>query len=626
MTSTSRTTSGATVPGERAGARVKLSLVSMPFVSCRRPSIQLGLLGALCREAGHPTTTHHLGVELAASIGPQVYELLCDSRTEGLGDWLFSPAAFGADAPDHRGELLGRVAPGTVQQLEELGWPPSRLLELRVQGIPEWLDEVAAEVLACEPEVVGFSCTFEQTVASIALALRLKQRDTTLVTVFGGANFDDPMGQELVRAFPAVDVAVAGEADRSLPQLLDALDQQAPLAEVPGVRLGDVDAHPSACAPLSSLNDLPVPDYEEYFDRVERTGLLSVGARREVDLPYESARGCWWGERMHCTFCGLNGTTMTFRSKSPEKVISDLVELTARYRSFRVEAVDNILDRRYLDEVFPEVERRGWSYSMFYEIKADVTPDDLRQLKRAGVDRIQPGIESLSSDVLKLMRKGTRAAQNVTVLRTARENDINVSWNLLWGFPGETARSYEEQAELVPSLVHLQPPQGWGRIWLERYSPLFAEPTTLVSRRPQRSYSYAYPDGVDLDRIAYFFEHTVAGELEDSAYGPLVETLDEWQKRWRGDARPELRMWVSGRLVQIDDTRDPRRTGTFSLTSPLSDVLLALADVPAIPARIARRLDIAERRVNGLVDDLVRARLVMRDGPLVVALPTRAVP
>lgn len=100
--------------------------------------------------------------------------------------------------------------------------------------------------------------------------------------------------------------------------------------------------------------------------------------------------------------------------------------------------------------------------------------EQLKLLAQAGVTHIQPGLESLNSHVLDLMHKGVRAAQNVNLLRWARYYDIDAEWNLLWGFPGETELDYAEQAAVIPHLAHLQPPSSVGRIWLERFSPLFS--------------------------------------------------------------------------------------------------------------------------------------------------------
>ena len=141
-------------------------------------------------------------------------------------------------------------------------------------------------------------------------------------------------------------------------------------------------------------------------------------------------------------------------------------------------------------------------------------------MAQAGVTRIQPGIESLSSNVLRLMRKGVRAIQNVNLLRWAQYYDICVDWNLLWGFPGETEQDYTDQAAAIPHLLHLPPPASANRIWLERFSPLFTEHDTFRLRRrtPEPSYRYVYPGNVDIERVAYFFDYDLDGGLPDSAY------------------------------------------------------------------------------------------------------------
>ena len=60
------------------------------------------------------------------------------------------------------------------------------------------------------------------------------------------------------------------------------------------------------------------------ISRPEQTTVL----RRVVPtLLFETSRGCWWGAKSHCTFCGLNGETMAFRSKSPRRALDELEQL-----------------------------------------------------------------------------------------------------------------------------------------------------------------------------------------------------------------------------------------------------------------------------------------------------------
>lgn len=626
-------------------------LVSMPFMGLDRPSIQLGLLKAIGAEHGFAVRTLHANLDFAARIGADYYSALAETRGPLVGDWLFSLAAFGAEAPDPDGQLLDECAeelaylPGT--------WPHARdkLLRTRDVDVPALLDSLASAYPWHEADVVGFSCTFQQNTASIALARRLKREYPHLVTVFGGANFDGEMGLELLRSVDSIDLAVTGEADAAFPGLLRALATGADPATVPGVARRSVRVGGGAGGeagggadgagvvttgaagglvatapepPAGSLDDLPLPDYGEYFERAERLNLLHRGARHQVWLPLETARGCWWGAKHHCTFCGLNGTSMRFRAKSPQRVVEELARLAQRYRTFRFEAVDNILDMRYLKELFPVLADGGAGYQIFYEAKANLTRAQLRSLARGGVTHLQPGVESLSSNVLRLMDKGVRAAQNVNLLRWARYYGIDVAWTILWGFPGETAGDYAGQAAAARHLAHLQPPEGSGRIWLERFSPMYTRPERfgVLRREPARSYRHVYPDRVDLDRVAYFFDYEVAGALPASSYDPLRKALAAWADAWRAEPRPSLTYRSAPGFLQIHDARHPGHGGTYNFDGTLADIYLACSDRPATPAAVRARLRLD--RPAGFVEEAFaefeRRGLMFRDGTLAVAL------
>jgi ribosomal peptide maturation radical SAM protein 1 len=554
-------------------------IVSMPFQQADRPSIQLGLLKAIGERHGFPVRTLHANLDFAARVGVDRYHPLAEHRGRQIGDWLFSVEAFGDDAPDPRGELLA--------ELSDVAGAAESLLAMREHDVPAYLDALVEEFDGVR--LVGFSSTFQQNTASFALARRLKERYPGMLTVFGGANFDDDMGLELVRSVDCIDFAVIGEGDTAFPALLRALAAGEEPDGIPGVarRTGDgVVATPPA-APRTRLDDLPAPDYDEYFERAARLGLPT----EHVAIPFESARGCWWGAKHHCTFCGLNGTTMRFRAKSPDRVLDELDRQARRYRTYRFEAVDNILDPSYLRTLVPAITEVGRDYQIFYEVKANLTRAQLKSLAAAGVTRLQPGLESLSSRVLSLMDKGVRAAQNVNVLRWARYYGISVGWNILWGFPGETAEDYAAQAAAIPALCHLQPPVSTDRVWLERFSPMFTQPSRFPMRwrRPESSYRQVYPTTVDLERAAYFFEYELEGALDPGTYEPLRGAVARWSKAWEADAPPILVFRAAPGFLQIYDGR-PERQGTYTFHDMLAAIYLACVDRPRTAAGVHREL------------------------------------
>src|SRR5262249_33234084 len=155
------------------------------------------------------------------------------------------------------------------------------------------------------------------------------------------------------------------------------------------------------------------------------------------------------GQVHHCTFCGLNGSTMTFRSKSPERAFEEIGILVERYPGLPVLVVDNIMDMRYLGTLLPRLQQLDRPVELFYEVKANLRKGQLQQLSASHVTMIQPGIESLSTPILKLMCKGVTAIQNLQLLKWCKELGIRPEWNFLCGFPGEPTREYARMAELV---------------------------------------------------------------------------------------------------------------------------------------------------------------------------------
>ncbi|MCA8948879.1 MAG: RiPP maturation radical SAM C-methyltransferase, partial [Planctomycetes bacterium] len=466
----------------RLPANGTVALVCMPWQPLEAPSIQLGILHALLARAGIACRSHSLHLELMAflrSAGKDGGPLLTVGDYRVVGDFLFMHAPgewVFANPPVRRHDR--REDRRYLRLLKQAGASNAlvaRLERLRAR-IPEFVAARADDILAHEPAVVGFTTTLGQTVASLALASALKARRPELVTIFGGAGCEGVMGEALHRCYPFVDVVVRGEGEPVLETVVRAALAGEPIPALSGLCVRDPTggtlALPVGARPPVAMDDTPPPDYDEYFERLYRLGL-----EHDVTpvLPYESSRGCWWGQKSQCAFCGLNGESMAFRSKSQDRVVDELLDLSDRHRVLEVTVVDNILDQRYFDSALPRLARAGLDLDLFYQTKANLSIAHLGALRDAGVRRIRPGIESLSTPQLRRMRKGVTALQNVRLLKWCAELGIRVAWNLLYGLPGEQAEESAAMAELIPLLVHLDPP-ALSPLTLDRFSPYFANP------------------------------------------------------------------------------------------------------------------------------------------------------
>jgi len=577
----------------------RVSLVNMPFAALTTPSLALTQLRSVLRSMfGDRVSVEilYLNHELARVIGLELYDRIAssvDGQNSGLGEWFFRQAAFPGQA-DNAEEYLGRYYPRRDPDREAL---KRSILERRVAAAAALAESVERHGLD-RAQVVGLTSVFFQNTASLALARAVKLCSPEVVTVMGGANCEWPMGEVLARSVEHVDYVVSGPGLRSFPQLVGRLlDGEAGLGEpIAGVHAAGAGRWSDPALRLGEELDIDAPvelDYDDFLDTFEMT-FPEGGATPH--LLFETSRGCWWGERSQCTFCGLNGLTMQHRAMSPDRAV-ELIQHLFRYspRCRYFEAVDNLLPKSYVADVLPRL-RTPANATVFYEVKANLTPDEVEALARAGVRRVQPGIESLATSTLRLMRKGTTAFTNLRFLASCAEHGVEPAWNLLVGFPGEAEEVYEKYERDLPLLRHLPPPMGVFPVRFDRYSPYFAEVESFgLDLRPYDFYGlvYPWPDEVLADLAYYFMDHAFEADYQAAMIrwiDRLRAAVGSWQTMWAGrdrTAAPELR-FVSDRPGLILDSRSG--APVEHEVGEHGQAVLALLDGPKPASTIARRL------------------------------------
>lgn len=543
----------------------EVCLVNMPYGAAERPSFALSLLKACLEGTEIGVSLVYANLQFACDIGVDLYKVIEESAANMLiGEWTFGGVAFPdhpAAAADYRRFLVEHdaiaesISPRARSPLEVPKVLPTweQVTGLRDLAAP-FVDRVVDEVLARRPRIVGCSSTFQQHCPSLALLRRLSERAPEVVTLLGGSNCEGPMGVTTRREFPWVDFVVSGEAEDLFEdlcrRLLVAGREVDPAALPPGV-LGPSTASAAGAtgsaprAMVRNFDNVPTPDYRDYFDQLDAAGLTGAVA---PGLLAESARGCWWGQKAHCTFCGLVGSSMEFRAKSAARVVDEFHELSRRYGVRTILVVDDIISMGFFDTVLPALAAAEQRVTLFYETKANLTREQMQAFADAGVHWIQPGIESMHQGALDAMLKGNTPWMNVQVLKWAQEMGIRVLWWMLHGIPGEHEREdgwYAEIADWLPLLVHLQPPMGMNRIEYHRFSPYTTRPADFGLRlRAHRSYGYVYPISPESAYgLAYYFEDEdgigregrfdeQGGTGDGPGLAALQEVLGRWRRHW----------------------------------------------------------------------------------------------
>jgi ribosomal peptide maturation radical SAM protein 1 len=552
----------------KSGAHKPVALVSMPTLSARFPSFQLGLLKPLLESHGVSAQTFSLFMYFGEHVGWQINETISDVYPCMIGEWIWTRAAFGdfADADGYFAAYEENLR-GVCRRA---GCSFEQLRKIRDESAQSFIDFCVESVDWSRFGLIGFSVVFQQTLASVALARALKEKYPHTPVIMGGASFEDDIAEEIMRGCPQVDYVHCGDAEETFPEMIRRLYAGESMRGLRGVMWreeGRVE-YAGRAPNLSNMNRTPTPDFDEYFYARREGGYENYTGAQGVLLPIETARGCWWGMKNHCTFCGLNHAGMEFRAKSVENVIDQLETLSRRYQILDFNAIDNIIAPDYIDDLFGRLAQAKADIRLHYEVRPSLTRAQLRHMKEGGLFSIQPGVESLSTRVLKIMRKHTTGMRNLELIKWCTYYGINNLYNILVGFPGETEEDYRLHCEIIPHIHHWQPPWAVAVARADRGSPMFTEPESQSVTRlaPSACYDFLFPkDRFDLRRVSYYFDHEMTGTLGEDGYDELFRLADIWQRSWDASPRPSLRYRKSWATIIVEDSRNCRpRTYTYS--------------------------------------------------------------
>jgi ribosomal peptide maturation radical SAM protein 1 len=379
----------------------------------------------------------------------------------------------------------------------------------------------------------------------------------------------------------------------------------------------------SNAVPVTDMDSLPFPDFEDFFEQHQES---SLNQNIKKQLMFETARGCWWGERSHCTFCGLNSESMFYRSKSPQRALQEVVHLAEKYPGTMISSVDNILDMKYFKSFIPELGSKGLNLELFYEVKANLKKDHIRLLQEAGITRIQPGIESFSNKILSLMGKGVKALQNIQLLKWCKEYGIRPFWNFIFGFPGEDPLEYSRMAQLLPLLTHLPAPESLGQIRIERFSPnfKFSDQLGFTNVRPYPAYFHIYPFSEEVvANLAWYFTYDYKVPRKVAEYiKPLYEQVLNWKQSYSSS---DLFYVEKGNSLFIHDTRPIAQRPVTEVKDLQKMIYLACDSVTTVGdlrkiAEIDSHAEISSHEIKELLQPLITQGIMISENNTYLSL------
>lgn len=302
--------------------------------------------------------------------------------------------------------------------------------------------EVAARsIAASDADLYGFSSICSSYPLTIRIARVLKALRPKSTILLGGPQAS-VVDVRTLAAFPFVDLVLRGEAEQTLPLVLDQLAGERRLDRVPGLsyRVGGRPERNANAPVIQDLDALPSPAYHLTRD-------LQGAERAALEL----GRGCPFA----CTFCSTNDFfRRNFRLRSPERVLRDMRMIAATYFIRDFELVHDMftVDRRRVASFCEAMIASGEDFTWSCSARTDCIDEELLELMaRGGCRGIFFGVEVGSERMQKIIDKHLDPKRAEEIIETTERLGIRSTVSLIIGFPDET---WEDLRETMRIFMH----------------------------------------------------------------------------------------------------------------------------------------------------------------------------
>lgn len=606
----------------------KILLASMPWQPYYLASTQLGVLKSYLISHGiENVEAGHWYLEVAHKLGFDTYNKISKPHLDH-GESLYSYLVF----PQMRDDILeddvlikhfNEVRQNTSDENSSLRlrWNKRFFYDFRIlhQSLFDrynWNDYL----------LVGLTLNYGQTVPSLFAAREIKKRNPLCKIIIGGAEGTGDMGASLVEHFKAFDYACNGEGEQPLLELVELLQatggmpHQSKIAGIKGLtyrdHLGNILQNPSN--QIECLSTLPIPDYGDYFDLIETFGI----PKDEVVscLPIESSRGCYHA----CSFCALTAQWESFRNFGVEQVLETMDVLSSKYKILEFFFVDNITPTN-CQEIFERVAQSSKDYGFFYEARANLPRKTLETMKQAGLERVQIGIEALSSSMLEKFRKKAKVIHNIQAMKNCEELEILMSSNLITNHFLSSEKEIKETAEAIEYCTAYFPPNGISDF-------------ALVVGAPD--YELGEQRGYLLQGNASFYRRNWPEELFQSLHLPIKDfeplgqpvdwssiqkRLKDWKQNYfdfKKDNPTNQKMlcyYNGGDFLRIEDHR-PGLEATHILDETSKNIYLFSVQIKHLAMFQRQFKDLGSGVLQEILDDFVARKLMYRENDWYLSL------
>ncbi len=305
---------------------------------------------------------------------------------------------------------------------------------------------------------------------TVQMAREVKRVYPNMPIILGG--WHPSLLPDQTLAEESIDAVVVGQGEEALLEVVQHIEAGESLKGIAGVGYkvdGRITFNPTR--PLRPLREMPPKAYHlADFDAYQRV----CGRRWAM---YTSSLACPY----NCGYCTNDGVYgRKWNALDPEQVVEETTDLVRRYNLELMWIVDDnfLIDLERAVGIAEGLVRRGvkfdWSIQASTNLVSRLSVEELKLLKRAGLSQVSQGADTGSTRMMHLMNKDF---QTLDMIYTAAEKltaaDIRPSFNLIFGYPGETEKERRESVELMMNICRRYP---GAEFWTNIFTPYPGSP------------------------------------------------------------------------------------------------------------------------------------------------------
>ncbi|MEQ8221228.1 MAG: RiPP maturation radical SAM C-methyltransferase [Candidatus Eremiobacterota bacterium] len=606
---------------------MKIDFVVSPFEDIKHPLVGVSSLKSVIKREGHRSSVHYMNIPFAESLGPYLYQWLSADFSNSLcyiGDFLFSLLRCPGMIEERINSYVNDIVSYYIHDDRNVRLIYEQFIKSSLPIIEKESNRAVDAILSSEPDITGFTVGTRQMGGALYLSKLLKNKNSDMQIWFGGPWCTGPDMAKAIMKISCADAVFTGESEICILKAIEEIEKGNELNNIPGI-ITHVTENESETAPLpKNLDDLPVMDVTDYFTQIRNSNIYD---RISPILFMETARGCWWGEKHRCFFCGIDPGSICYRAKSPQRAFEEIKSLVSAWEIKKIRIVDNIMSPLYYDSLLPAIKEASPGYDIILEIKANARKEQIKSLKEAGIKMVQTGIEALNDELLLLLNKGCNLFQNLCIMKWCEEFSLVLAYNHLFGIPGEKKEFYREIIELIPHICHLRPPMMAGTVRLDRFSTFREKSEAFginIDKPFPRSFSYCFPEK-DADLMSLAYEFTFSFLPPGSDNWKIWFELDDMIKKWRYNyygAVKKLAGSIYEDHIKVEDNRYGETAEIFIFEGE-EKFLIEHSDRPVLIKSLINKgikRGFSEKSLMSAIDKLTACHIILRKADKILSV------